>query len=461
MGSKRWILREQNVELAEKLATALNVRPVIAQVLVNRGITTVEAGRLFFSCDLAETPDPFLMLGMEQAVQRVQKALATGETIVVYGDYDADGQTATALLVRVLRELALDPDRIIYYLPDRFDEGYGLNKDAIASLSEQATLLISVDCGISSVEEVEYANSLGLDVIVTDHHEPGEVLPCAVAILNPKQSGCSYPFKGLAGVGVALKLIQGLGVPEARWKECLDLVALGTVADLVPLQGENRILVKHGLVQMADTKHVGLRALLQVSNVGEPSASDLGFRLGPRLNASGRVGDPTRGVRLLLTENPSEAKELATELNQENATRQQLELEVLEQAVHLIEKYDLNTRSALVVWGEGWHQGVVGIVASRLVEKYYLPTVVVSVSDDGATASARSIAGLDLYQTLVECSHLLTRFGGHAMAAGLSLPVENLPAFQRLFEELCAARLRAASVRSKRSGVAARAVAAL
>ena len=438
---KQWILREQNTELAEKLAAELNIRPVIAQVLVNRGITTVEAGRDFFGYDLADTPDPFLMLGMKPAVKRINKALAAGETIVIYGDYDADGQTATSVLVRALRELASDPTRITYYLPDRFSEGYGLNKDALTALSKRASLLISVDCGISSYDEIEHAKALGLDVIITDHHEPAERLPAAVAILNPKQKGCEYPYTGLAGVGVALKLVQGLGVPQTTWMKYLDLVALGTVADLVPLQGENRILVKQGLRQMAKTENVGLRALLESAQVNEPTASDLGFRLGPRLNAAGRLGDSTRGVRLLLTEDPLEARELASQLTLENAKRQQLEAEVLAEAIEVVERHNLSNRGALVVWGKDWHQGVIGIVASRLVEKYYLPTVVVSVTENEATASARSISGLDLYETLGECAHFLTKFGGHAMAAGLSLPIKNLHAFQQYFEKLCTTKL--------------------
>ncbi|MDI9439724.1 MAG: single-stranded-DNA-specific exonuclease RecJ [Limnochordia bacterium] len=439
MGKKQWILHEQHSQLAQELAAGLSITPLVAQILINRGITTVEAGRRFLQCDLAETPDPFLMSGMDQAVNRIQRALDGGEQIVVYGDYDADGQTATALLVRALRRLAADPGTVSYYLPDRFDEGYGLNSQAVVALSDEADLLISVDCGIVSHREIIEAHSRGLDVIVTDHHEPGPELPPALAVLNPKQKGCAYPCKDLAGVGIALKLVQGLGVPG--WEEYLELAALGTVADLVPLRGENRTIVKRGLERMRDTKNVGLRALMEASGVEVPTAYDLGFRLGPRLNAGGRLGDSARGVRLLLTEDGSEARELAAELSQENTRRQQVEMSILEEAVRAVEKYGLDKRPALVVWGENWHQGVVGIVASRLVELYYRPTVVISVVEGEGVASARSIAGLHLFDTLSACAHLLTKFGGHAMAAGLSLPRENLTGFQKLFEELCAARL--------------------
>jgi len=439
MAKKQWILHRQHGKLAQELAAGLNITPLVAQILINRGITTVEAGRQYLQCDLAATPDPFLMSGMEAAVHRIQRALAGRERIVVYGDYDADGQTATALLVRALRRLAQDPTLITYYVPDRFDEGYGLNAQAVAALSRQADLLISVDCGIVSHAEVQEAQTRGLDVIVTDHHEPGAQPPPALAVLNPKQPGCSYPFKELAGVGVALKLAQGLGIPG--WEDLLDLAALGTVADLVPLQGENRTIVRRGLEQMLSTKHVGLRALLEASQVATPSAYDLGFRLGPRLNAGGRLGDSTRGVRLLLTEDELEAKRLAAELSQENAKRQQVELAIFQEAVELVERYELQKRSAIVVWGENWHQGVIGLVASRLVERYYRPTIVISLRGGEGTASARSIAGLHLFAALSECAPLLTRFGGHAMAAGLSLPRENLQAFQELFEQLCAQRL--------------------
>lgn len=439
MDKRKWILHTQKHQLAQELAGGLNISPLVAQILINRGITTVEAGRQFLQCDLAELPDPFLMSGMAEAVERIRRALTEGERIVVYGDYDADGQTATALLVRALRRLAHAPESITYYLPDRLEEGYGLNSQAVAALSREADLLISVDCGIVSHREVQEAQGRGLDVIVTDHHEPGPGLPPAVAVLNPKREGCAYPFKDLAGVGVALKLVQGLGL--AAWEEYLDLAALGTVADLVPLQGENRTIVKRGLERMEGTANLGLRALMEAAQVSKPTAYDLGFRLGPRLNAGGRLGDPTRGVRLLLTEDEQEAQGLAAELSEENARRQQVELTILKEAVEVVEKYGLQRRPAVVVWGENWHQGVVGIVASRLVELYYRPTVVISLVNGEGVASARSIAGLHLFAALSDCAHLLTKFGGHAMAAGLTLPRENLREFQGLFEEICAARL--------------------
>jgi single-stranded-DNA-specific exonuclease len=441
MSKRRWIIKEQQPECATAMGRELGISPLVAQLLINRGITTAEEGREFLARDLSSLHDPFLMLGMAEAVERVRKALAERERIVIYGDYDADGQTATALLVRGLGLLTAEPGLVGYYLPDRLEEGYGLHKEALTKLAERADLIITVDCGISALAEVAHARELGLDIIVTDHHEPGGELPPATAILNPKQPDCSYPFHGLAGVGVAFKLIQALGLPQDKWERLLDLVALGTVADLVPLRDENRVLVFHGLKRLAQTENIGLQALLEVSDVQEPNAGDLGFRLGPRLNAAGRLGDPTRGVRLLITEDQSEAQALALELHRENAVRQDMEEKVVEAAVEIVEKYELHKRSALVVWGKDWHQGVIGIAASRLVERYYLPTIVLTVQDDVATGSARSIEGLDLYDTLCSCSHLFVRFGGHTMAAGLTLDAANLLEFQRCFEEQCAARL--------------------
>ncbi len=434
-------MKEQHPKQASELGAALGVGPLVAQLLINRGVTSVARGREFLGRDLTALHDPYLMRDMAAAVDRIRAALGRREKIVIYGDYDADGQTATALLMRGLRHWAHSPGLVAYYLPHRLEEGYGLHRDALALLAEEAGLVITVDCGISAVDEIAYAKGLGLDIIVTDHHEPGHVLPPAAAVLNPKQPGCPYPFKDLAGVGVAFKLLQALGLAQDKWAALLDLVALGTVADLVPLQGENRILAHHGLRRLAKTDNLGLRALLEVSEVKQPNAGDLGFRLGPRLNAAGRLGDPARGVRLLITEDEEEAKDLSLKLHLENGLRQELEEKVVDAAIAAVQRYRLHERSALVVWGQGWHPGVIGIAASRLVEHYYLPTIVLSIEAGEATGSARSIAGLDLYDTLVECSHLLSRFGGHPMAAGLSLSEQNLVAFQRTFEELCAARL--------------------
>ncbi|NLJ74622.1 MAG: single-stranded-DNA-specific exonuclease RecJ [Firmicutes bacterium] len=438
MDKKSWIMYPQDPEAAGTLGRELGVSPLAAQLMINRGVVDKRDGLQYLECSLDTLPDPFQMLDMDKAVNRIERALADGERIVVYGDYDVDGQTAAALLVHVFSTWALEPSLISYYIPNRLDEGYGLNMAAVEKLAEQASLLITVDCGITSYQEVELAQELGLDIIITDHHQPSSLVPNALAVLNPKREQCMYPEKELAGVGVAFKLVQALSQrQDLDFTQYLDLVALGTVADLVPLLGENRILVKHGLAQMSVTKRPGLKALLHVSDVEEPTAGDLGFRLGPRLNAVGRMGDPSRGVELLLATQMDRAVALAEELDKENRLRQDTEDSIVEQAVAVVEQYNLHEQPAIVVWGNGWHQGVIGIAASRLVEKYYRPTIVISLQDGIGTGSARSISGFHLYHGLEKCQDLLVRFGGHAMAAGLTIREGDLLEFQKRFVRLC------------------------
>lgn len=443
MGDLQWILKTKDEARAAQLARVLGISPLLAQLMINRGIQDAEAAKTFLACDLADLADPFLMRDMDRAVARIDKALKDGEPIVVYGDYDVDGQTASAVLVSVFRELSSNPHAIQFYIPNRMDEGYGLHAEALDSLRSRAKLVITVDCGITSVKEAALARQWGLDLIITDHHEPGPELPDAVAVLNPKRPGCPYPEKQLAGVGIAFRLAQALGKGRGRdFHEHLDLVALGTVADLVPLLGENRILAKRGLERMAKTSRVGLRALMEVSGVDEDvKASDLGFRLGPRLNAAGRLSDPTLSVQLLLTDDPQLAQRLAAQLDAENATRQEIERRITAEAAALILERGLHKEPGIVVAGEGWHPGVIGIVASRLVEEFYRPTVVVSLADGVGTGSARSIAGFDLHGGLMQCRHLLERCGGHTMAAGLTVRAENLEAFAQRFVEVCRASL--------------------
>ena len=443
MGDLQWILRTTDTARAAQLARALGISPLLAQLMVNRGITDIDSARSFLTCDLASLADPFLMRDMDRAVERIERALRHGESIVVYGDYDVDGQTAAAVLVSVLRELSSNPAAISFYIPNRMDEGYGLHAAALKSLAGKAELVITVDCGIASLEEAVLARQWGLDLIITDHHQPGPEVPAALAVLNPKRPGCSYPEKQLAGVGIAFRLAQALGRSRGRdFHEYLDLVALGTVADLVPLLGENRILVKRGLERLAATSRCGLKALMEVAGVGDAvRASDLGFRLGPRLNAAGRLSDPSLAVRLLLTDDPQVAQELAARLNAENATRQDIERRITAEAVEAITARRLHEQPGIVVAGEGWHPGVIGIVASRLVEQFYRPTVVISLADGLGTGSGRSIAGFDLYGGLAQCSHLLERFGGHTMAAGLTVRGDKLESFSAAFVEVCARTL--------------------
>lgn len=443
MGELQWIIKTQDTARAAQLARALGVSPLLGQLMINRGISDLADAKRYLAGDLTMLADPFLMADMARAVERIGQALAEGESIVVYGDYDVDGQTASALLVSVFRELSRAPEKISFYIPNRMDEGYGLNSDALRYLASKTSLVVTVDCGIASLVEAELARELGMDLIITDHHEPGDELPRAYAVLNPKRTGCSYPEKDLAGVGVAFRLAQAVGRSFGRdFYEYLDLVALGTVADIVPLMGENRIMVKRGLEAMTREPRVGIAALLEVSGVKGPvRASDLGFRLGPRLNAAGRMSDPDIAVRLLLSEDPDVARELALKLDGENSHRQDVERRIVKEASDRILELGLDKSPGIVVAGRDWHPGVIGIVASRLVEEFYRPTIVVSLNDGVGTGSARSIAGFSMYEGLKECSDLLVRFGGHTMAAGLTVTEDNLPAFTEKFAQVCAERL--------------------
>ncbi|WP_188648891.1 single-stranded-DNA-specific exonuclease RecJ [Marinithermofilum abyssi] len=421
----RWQSVAADPARIRELSEALGVNPLIARLLVNRGLDDVDRARRFLHVEADGLYDPILMDGMEDAVQRIRRALDQEERIWIYGDYDADGVSSTGLMMRVFRQLQADVD---YYIPNRFTEGYGLNRDALQKAKEAGVdLIISVDTGISAVEEAQTARELGLDLIITDHHEPPETLPEALAVINPKKPGCPYPFEMLAGVGVAFKLAQALlgRVPE----EVLEVAALGTIADLVPLVDENRILAALGLERMNRRKHVGLSALLEVSGIeGEVNAGHVGFSLGPRINASGRLDSAGRAVELLLTEDPEEAHQIAKELDGMNRERQQLVEMIADEASAMVASEPDRHRRVIVVAGTGWNVGVIGIVASRLVEKYYRPAIVLGIDEETGTAkgSARSIAGFDIYRALARCADLLPHFGGHQMAAGMSLPAENL-----------------------------------
>ncbi len=399
----------------------------LSRVLWARGVRTAGEARAFLKPDLSQLHDPFLLSGMDAAAGRVRQALDAGERIVVYGDYDVDGVCGTALLVEALRARGADADA---YIPLRHRDGYGLNEEAVRALAERADLLITVDCGITSVREADIAKSLGLDLIITDHHEPPEKLPDALAIINPLLG--AYPFRRLCGAGVAFKLLQALFGLDAVLP-ALDLVALATVADLVPLLGENRTLVHEGLARMQNTARVGLKALLSVAGIEGRAltAGHMGFQIGPRINAGGRLSDASRSVELLLTDDPALAGRIAGALNEENAARQRMEAEILLLAdAQVRENVDFLSDKAIVAVGEGWNAGVVGLVASKLAEKYGWPAVVLSESGGVCVGSARSIPGVNLHAALSRCEDLFLRFGGHAQAAGLTLKSENLPAFR-------------------------------
>ena len=439
---------------AARLAAALSLHPLAARVLAGRGLGDPAAASAFLSAPLAALPDPFSMKGMEAAVERVVRAVEGGERIACYGDYDVDGVTSTVLLAGFLRAAGAD---VVTYVPHRLVEGYGLNADAVAKLAARGVrLLVTLDCGITSVEEVRAAAGLGVHTVVVDHHTVPVELPAAAAILNPHQGGCAYPAKDLAAVGVTFALAMalrrrfrergrfGAQRPEPNLKEALDLVALGTVADVVPLVDANRILVRWGLEQLARTRRVGLRALKRVAGVAEGApvtAGQVGFRIAPRINAAGRLDDAGRGVRLLLTDDEAEARALADELDRENQARQEIERRILEEAIEDGAGRVAAGARGLVLARDGWHPGVVGIVASRVAERFHRPAVLIGMEAEAGKGSGRSVEGFHLYDALAACSALLARFGGHRHAAGLALARSSLDAFRAAFEAVAMARI--------------------
>lgn len=397
----------------------------LARVLWARGVTTPQEAEAFLSPQVSGLHDPYLLHDMQPAVDRIRAALAGGEHITVYGDYDVDGVCASAILVEALRAQGGQVD---WYIPSRHKEGYGLNMEAVQALAETASLLITVDCGITSIEEAQEAERLGLDLIITDHHEPPEQLPRALAVVDPLLG--EYPFRRLCGAGVAFKLVWALFGQEAV-KDLWELAALATVADLVPLLGENRIIVHHGLACIQKTRRAGLKALMAVAGLEGRTitAGHLGFQIGPRINAGGRLNEASRNVDLLLTKDAHAAEAIARDLNSENSERQRMEMAILKEAEQWVPgNIDFLKDRAMVVVGKGWNTGVVGLVASRLVERYAWPAIVLSENEDGtATGSARSVPGVNIHAALTMCSDLFLRFGGHAQAAGMTLEAEKIP----------------------------------
>jgi len=437
----KWVLApEPDQAVVARLAGATDLAPSIIKILINRGIDSEDRIHQFLGPRLTDLKDPFTMMGMRAAVDRLVNAFMSNEAVVIYGDYDVDGITATSLLYMVLNKLG---GQISYYLPNRLTEGYGLSRDGIDTAKERgASLIITVDTGITAVEEVEYARSLGIDVIVTDHHEPGESVPKADAIVNPKQNGCTYGDE-LSGVGVAFKVAQALyrslGQDERDLDEHLDLVALGTAADIVPLVGENRVLTKFGIRQIARTTKPGLKSLTFVSGLmgKDITTGQVVFILAPRINALGRLGDAGDAIRLLSTRDESVAADIARKLDSENRRRKEIDARTLDEALaQMAEVTDLDHDRAIVLAQEGWHQGVIGIVASRLVERFHLPTIMISMEDGVGKGSARSIPGFHLCEALKDCEHLLLKYGGHKYAAGLSIESDKVEQFRREFQDV-------------------------
>ena len=439
-----WDIKEYNKEKASCFAAELGISPLVTGILLERGVNSIDAMRDFLYGSAQPFHDPFLLKDMQRSVERITRALAAGEKLTVYGDYDVDGITASSLLYLYLKGRGA---QVQTYIPQRKSEGYGLNDEALRTIAEGgSTLVITVDCGISGLHEVQQAPEC-LDIIITDHHTVPPELPPAYAIINAKQADCAYPFKELSGVGIAFKLCQALeqGAPGSlpAWQGLTELAAMGTVADIVPLVGENRELVRRGLKAMETTQLVGLRALIKASGCPQENiaADNIGFGLAPRLNAVGRLEHAQLAVELLVTQDAAKAEAIAEKLNKENSLRQEICRQIMEEAEELLAQ-EQHIDTAIVLASSGWHQGVIGIVASRLVEKYHLPTILISLSDDGmAKGSCRSIPALNLYEAIAAERDILTQFGGHHQAAGLTLPAAKVPEFRERFRAYVAAQL--------------------
>lgn len=427
--------------VVSQLAKEINVPEPIARILVLRGIDSYEKAKVYFRPTLAMIPDPFLMHGMAHAVERILRAIANNEHIRVFGDYDVDGTNGAAMLYLFLTEAGAN---VSFYIPDRLKEGYGISIAGIdKAIEEGATVFLSVDCGITAVEQVEYANSKGLDVIICDHHEAGETIPNAYAVLDPIKPGDQYPFKSLSGCGVGFKLIQAVATKigkEALLPSFLDLVALASTADIVPLVGENRMLVRLGLELINTHPRPGVKALIESAGfrVGSINTGQIVFGLAPRINAVGRLGNAMRAVELLTSSDPVHAAELAKIMEEENLNRRRIDSDTFDEAQILVEQMydDVEAESALVLHQDHWHPGVVGIVASRMVEKYYKPAIMMATVDGVAKGSARSVSGFNIYNALKRCEDLILQFGGHKYAAGVTVELEKLPEFRRAFQQV-------------------------
>jgi single-stranded-DNA-specific exonuclease len=435
----RWILADPPDEgIVAALAKDINVPESIARILVFRGIADYDTAKVYFRPSMDLLHDPFLLDGMDLAVNRILGGLESGDSFFVFGDYDVDGTNGAAMLYLFLKELGA---RVQYYIPDRMKEGYGISRAGIDHAVELGVnLFIAIDCGITAVEQVEYANTCGLDVIICDHHEAGSTLPPALAVLDPIKPGDAYPFKPLSGCGVGFKLIHGIAQKTGKedlLQSYLDFVTLASIADIVPLTGENRILVKIGLQLINTSPRPGIRALIESAGLkpGHITTGQIVFALAPRLNAAGRLGDAMRAVRLLTSSDPDEARALAQELEEENRNRRKIDEDTFADAQQLFEEcFNVESDSAIVLHQEHWHPGVVGIVASRMVERYYKPSIMMATVDGVAKGSARSVSGFDIYEALKRCEDKILQFGGHKYAAGLTVDLERLSEFRDAFK---------------------------
>ncbi len=437
--NKKWQLYEINEEEVEKIENKYKINKLLATILVNRNIKEPKDIRLFLKPTREDFHDPYLIKDMEIAVQRIIKAINNKEKVTIYGDYDVDGITSITVLKSFLSDIGLECKS---YIPDRLEEGYGLNKNAIDSiLKKGCDLMITVDCGISGNEEIDYANSLGIETIVTDHHEPGDKLPNAIAVIDNKRKDSTYPFRELAGVGVVFKLIQALGIKlglkEETYLKYLDIVCLGTISDIVPLVDENRVIAKLGLMLVQQTRNIGLRSIINSSGYKKVDSTTISFGVAPRVNACGRMGMAEEALNLFLSKNINEVNELTKRLNEHNSLRQSIEKQIFEEVLKQIEENDLDKHKVIVLGGKNWHHGVIGIVSSKVTEMYFKPSILLSFEEDGiGKGSGRSIPGFDLHEALTKCGQTIEKFGGHSMAIGITLKKDKFEEFKNKFEQI-------------------------
>lgn len=435
---KKWQISNVDEEKVNEISNKLNLNKLLSTILINRNITEEKQILKFLKPTRQDFYDPFLMPDMEIAVNRIIEAINKKQKMIVYGDYDADGITSITVLKSFLNSIGTDIDT---YIPNRLEEGYGLNKPAVKKIAdENYDLMITVDCGISGIEEVDYANSLGLETLITDHHEVGEVLPNAIAVVDAKRKDNRYPCRDLAGVGVVFKLIQGLsiklGLKEEAYLKYLDIVCVGTISDIVPLTDENRVIAKLGLMLVNQTKNLGLKSLLISSGYKKIDSSAISFGVAPRINACGRMGHAEEALKLFLSNNINEVTELTKKLNEFNLKRQEIEKNIYEEAQVKIKQNHLDENDTIVVAGENWHHGVIGIVASKITELYFKPSILLCLENDLAKGSGRSIPGFDLYDALAKCQDAIYKFGGHSMAIGITIYKNNLEEFSNKIEKI-------------------------
>ena len=437
--NKKWQIYETDKEKVEEVKRKYQINELLATILVNRNIINEEDIRLFLNPTREDFYDPFLIKDMDIAVDRILQAIDKKEKVTIYGDYDVDGITSITVLKSFLKDIGIEAN---FYIPNRLEEGYGLNKNAIDKIKQNGCdLMITVDCGISAIEEIKYANSLGIETIVTDHHEAGNELPEAIAVIDNKRKDSTYPFRELAGVGVVFKLTQALGIKlglkEETYLKYLDIVCVGTISDIVPLVDENRVIAKLGLMLVKQTKNIGLKSIINSSGYTKIDSNTISFGVAPRINACGRMGKAEEALELFLSKDIYEVNDLTKKLNEHNRKRQETEKSIFENALQKIEKEHLEKNKAIIVGGENWHHGVIGIVSSKITEMYFKPSILLSFEEDGiGKGSGRSIPGFDLHDALMKCLDTIEKFGGHSMAVGITIKKDKLEEFKKEFEEI-------------------------